>query len=170
MAVAFIHNRLRYGKTAEVALGVLCAVAVLAAMIVGLYAHFTSLRQYWRLGQGASFFNVLPTERAAGKADATSLVFTNETRVDVSKTYGFVDGNSPTGTIYCVAPVSSGLADVEQRTQFWAAGLDCCYPRSDFHCGQAGNPDAHGALVFNSYERAAPEWDLAVNGAQTAWG
>lgn len=167
---AFIHNQYQKGRSEEVVLGALCFTAVMAGLIVGAYAHFTSLREFWRLGQGASYFNVLPSELAAGKSDASSLVFTNTSRVDTTKTYGLVDGHSATGSVYCVAPVSAGDMAAETRVQYWAAGIDCCFPRSDFHCGQAQNEDAHGGIVLYAEERSSPLWQQAVNGAQKAYG
>lgn len=166
----FIWNKHKNGRNADVVLGVLCATAIIAALIVSTYAHSSWLYQYWQLGHGASYFNVIPSELAAGRSDASSIVFTNASRVDTAHTYGFVDANSATGDLYCVAPIATGDAVTDMRVQYWAAGIDCCFPRSNFHCGEAANVEAHGALVFSRKERNRPQWDLAIAGAQKAYG
>lgn len=168
LASVFTYQRYKAGRNAEVVLGVLCLVAIVLAVCVGVYARVTNINEYWRLGRGASYANVLPTELAGSKNDATTLEFTDSTRVDTVKTFGYLDGRSTSGTVYCVAPISSGDPS-ETRIQFWAAGTDCCYSRDDFHCGDATSTDSHGAVVWpKSYAHRAG-FVNAIEGAEKAY-
>lgn len=165
---AFTYSRYQQGRNGEVVLGLLCIVAIILGVAVGGYAHATILAEYWRLGRGASYANVLPTELAAGKNDATTLEFTEGTRVDTVKTYGFVDGRSNSGTIYCVAPISTG-DPAETRIQFWAAGTECCFPRENFDCGEVSDAEARGAVVWpKSYSEKAG-FQNAIQGAEKTY-
>eukprot|EP00927_Polykrikos_kofoidii_P078698 TRINITY_DN75510_c0_g1_i1.p1 TRINITY_DN75510_c0_g1~~TRINITY_DN75510_c0_g1_i1.p1 ORF type:complete len:362 (+),score=45.70 TRINITY_DN75510_c0_g1_i1:83-1087(+) len=169
LSAVFTYNRYYSGNAVEVVLGVLILVAVIAGVIIGGYANATAMKEYWRLGRGASYFNVFSDELAGGKSDATTLVFAPGSRVDSGRTYGFTDGHSREGTLYCVAPVSAGNS-AEMRVQFWAAGVDCCYPRSNFHCGQATNEEATGAVVLSPNVRSNPNFKKAIDGAEAAYG
>jgi len=70
--------------------------------------------------------DLLPSQSAAGASDATAIMFAEGTGVDISRAYGYVDGRSPEGEIYCVAPVSNKYTIAEPGVQFFAAGINCC--------------------------------------------
>jgi len=153
----------------EVVLGILSLTAIVISLGVGCLGAWGSLFKYHQLSQGASYFNVLSTEPAAGKVDATTLVFTNSTKVDLTRSFGWTDTSVPGRRTYCVAPVSAGKP-FETRIQYWAAGVDCCEARANFACGDATETTAHAALVW---EESAPELEgfrKAVSGASSLYG
>lgn len=164
----YTYWRYKAGKLWEAVLGLLCFLAILAGLVIGATANANALSEYWRLGNGASYFNVLPTEPAAAKNDATTLSFSVGTKADTAQTYGFVDGHSSQGTIYCVAPVTTGSAG--QRIQYWAAGTNCCFPRNSFSCGAVNDVEARGGIVLPKKERDNPFFKKAILGAQAAYG
>jgi len=165
---AFCYIRYRQRRNNEVILGLLCLTAVLAGICVGSYAVIKNLNEFYRLGRGASYYNVLTTETAASKIDATTLDFTSDTKVDTSRTYGYVDAHTGTAKMYCVAPVSSGNP-LETRVQFFAAGLNCCGSRTDFRCGAATNIKAHGAVVLPKDQQHLAGYKSAVLGASRTY-
>eukprot|EP00929_Paragymnodinium_shiwhaense_P100613 TRINITY_DN63080_c0_g1_i1.p1 TRINITY_DN63080_c0_g1~~TRINITY_DN63080_c0_g1_i1.p1 ORF type:complete len:337 (+),score=54.12 TRINITY_DN63080_c0_g1_i1:135-1145(+) len=171
VSAAFVRRQWRERHTPEVMLGMLVLVATLAATIIGTYANTTSLLEYYRITKGASYFNILPEDRAAGRSDATTLVFGSGVTIDDSQTYGFVDGHSSSRDTYCVAPVSMGNAG-DIRVQYWAAGKNCCEPRGDFHCGGDADDErtVTGAIVMPAAVRSNPLFDAAVKGAQATYG
>lgn len=171
LAGFFTYLRYRQGKNAELVLGLLCITAVIAALVVGVYAQSRSLNEYYWLGRGASYYNVLPSEDAATKLDATTLVFSNTAMVDTSRTYGFVDASAANGRTYCVAPVSDGTAPSTlstERVQYWVAGTDCCESRSNFQCS-GSEAGAHGALRLSPDLRRNIGFVDAVHGAERAY-
>lgn len=159
------YNRQRHP---EVVLALLCLTAATISLVVGSYAVTTSLMEYHRLSQGASYANVLPSEAGASKIDATTLSFTNETLVDTSRTFGFTDTRDKRAKTYCVAPISDGNL-YRRRFQFWAAGVNCCEARSNFNCFVSGSLGAHGALVMSKAAQRNQGFHLAVLGAQAAY-
>jgi len=154
----------------EVVLGILSLTAVVISLGVGCLGVYGCLFEFHTLSQGASYFNVLSSEPAAGKSDATALGFTNFTKVDLNRVFGWTDISQQGGSTYCVAPVSSGKP-FENRIQYWAAGVDCCEARANFACYDATIPGTHAALVFGK-DDAASSYGLrqAVAGAQALYG
>jgi hypothetical protein len=181
--IAFVCWHYKAGKNAEVLLGLLSIIAVIIGLVVGVYAVMTSLLEYHRLNGGASYFNVLPTEPAAAKSDATTILFTNFTSIQFNRTYGFVDALTtshrmgrpfasllnPGATTYCVAPIASGLRE-NSRVQYWAAGLNCCEQRSNFQCGDANFRGTHGAIVLPRSLQTLQGYEAAIHGAESAYG
>jgi hypothetical protein len=165
---AFIRWHYKRGNNAEVVLGLLCFAAIVTGLFVGLYAVFRYLEEYHRLSQGASYFNVFPTELAAGKSDATTISFTSDTAVDQNTTYGYYDVRSL--DTYCVAPVSDGIKFGDGIIQYWAAGVNCCDARGNFRCGAASDRQAHGAFVLPTEWKDHPGYSAAVKGAEAAYG
>lgn len=166
----WVSNRYRLNHTPEVMLGILVFKGILAATTVGGYANGSALLEYYRITKGASYFNVLPEDLAAGKSDATTLVFAPGARIDDAMTYGYVDGYSASRDVYCVAPVSLGDSAAGTRVQYWAAGMNCCEPRSHFNCGKASNDTVTGAIVLPESYRSNPLYAAAVQGAQATYG
>eukprot|EP00933_Yihiella_yeosuensis_P074609 TRINITY_DN8357_c0_g1_i1.p1 TRINITY_DN8357_c0_g1~~TRINITY_DN8357_c0_g1_i1.p1 ORF type:complete len:323 (+),score=44.99 TRINITY_DN8357_c0_g1_i1:111-1079(+) len=164
----WLWHHYKLGDTEEVALGALALVSIFIATCVGVYANLTMLQEYHRMSQGASYFNVLPSEAVAGKMDATTLGFTSATKVDIVRGYGYTDATSPTAPTYCVAPISTGEASFT-RIQYWAAGINCC-PANRFTCGQATNYKAHGGVVLSQDYQADDNFAKAVRAAQDAYG
>mmetsp|Transcript_72345 Transcript_72345/g.125432 ORF Transcript_72345/g.125432 Transcript_72345/m.125432 type:complete len:349 (+) Transcript_72345:137-1183(+) len=168
VCIAYGYKRYKQRRLPEVGVAGLCAISCLAAFIIGMiiYVHF--LKKYCGMKGGASYFNVLPSESPMAHADMTSMVFATGTSADSSRTYGYVDGNSATGTIYCVAPMSNEYTAQEAGVSYFAAGTNCCNARSNFQCGEAGS-NARGALMLAQEDDAPEGFKKAVEGAQYAY-
>lgn len=164
VAVIFTMRSYRLRKQADAMLGVLVLIACFAAFIVGLITYLSFLKEYGRMGRGASYSNVLPSEAAQGKNDATSIMFTSDSAVDTSRSYGFVNGRTSNGGMFCVAPVANQYTSSEHIVQYWASGTDCCGSRGSFSCGPG--PNAHGATVWGRESTASQQWKDAVSGAE----
>jgi len=165
----FLRFHYTRGNNPEVVLGILVLTAIVISLSVGVYSVAKSLVEYHRLSQGASYFNVLPSESAAGKIDATTLAFTNTSLVDGSRAFGFTDAHATTPVMYCVAPISDGYL-FQQRVQYWAAGLDCCEARGNFACYSKDAGDAHGGLVLEEETQNLAGFRSAILGAQGEYG
>jgi len=142
---------------------VLILLAGFAAFVVSMVTYLHFLKPYYVLGGGATYLDLLPSQSALGAADATAIVFAQGTSVDTSRTFGFVNGRNPDGTMYCVAPVSNAYTLAEPGVQFFAAGINCCGKRSGFGCGKGGT--GRGAMILASEETADPGFVKAVEGA-----
>jgi len=168
----YIGTKYSLGDSDEVVLGFLLMMAVIIGTGVGLFGNFTSLQELHRINQGASFFNVLPSEPAASKLDASSIVFVNGTRVNTGEFFGFTDASSALAPVYCVAPITSGEVGFK-RIEYWAAGINCCGPNKPFTCGKVQSQNAQGGLLL------APElqegeggkfFERAIHGALDKYG
>lgn len=148
---------------------VIVALWLFAALIlgswVGLFAFDCCIGEYWMTQKLEARMNVLPAEPAAAYANAGSIIFADEARVDPGKSVGYKDGS-----VFCVAPVAS---DAPMDTvQFWAVGLDCCGARGTFVCDDAWNPKAHaGVVIRNStfYEELRNGYLKAVKLAEVTY-
>merc|ERR1719401_1948671 len=140
----------------------LCLVALVAATFLGVFTYLEFLGKYWNARGSHSYANVLPSEDAAGYADAGKLVFADEARLDVSRALGYKDVN-----VYCVAPVldDSPLTEV----QFWAVGVDCCDRRGSFDCDDAWDSDARSGVVVSPLRHWHAQYALAVQQAEHAF-
>lgn len=147
---------------------VLVFIAGFAAFIMSLITYIHFLQPYYELGGGATYLDLLPSQSALGASDATAIVFAQGTSVDSSRTFGFVDGRNPEGTMYCVAPVSNAFTLREPGVQFFAAGVNCCGKRSGFGCGKGGT--GRGAMILAREESADPGFKKAVEGAAAEYG
>mmetsp|Transcript_44212 Transcript_44212/g.127753 ORF Transcript_44212/g.127753 Transcript_44212/m.127753 type:complete len:280 (-) Transcript_44212:84-923(-) len=136
-----------------------CSAAWCLATSLGLLSQELALSEYWRLRETNSYANVLPTERAAGFADAGKVSFADGATLDVSKAIGFKDAST-----YCVAPVVDTLQGA--FVQFWAVGVDCCPERGGFTCDDAWNPLARSGVVVQD---ASGEYAAAIKMAEAAY-
>lgn len=147
-------------------LGVLCIGAIIAGGCVGFTCYELQFSHFWFLNDGHVYTNVLPSDPAAGYVDAGKLLFTEDSRVDTSKSLGYQDGDT-----YCVAPIldDSDTGDVE----FWAAGVNCCASRGNFICDDAFEPNARGGAVIRSVSALSNDvrdkYALAVKQAEAAF-
>jgi hypothetical protein len=165
----FIRWHYKAANNADCVLGILCLTAVVIALIVGVWAEVNALQEYGRLDRGGSYFNVLPSELAYGKDDATTLVFTNQTQVDLSRTYGYIYATSSSSHTYCVAPVGMSSSGTEKRVQYFAVGKDCCGFDTDFRCISA-NDNAHAGIVLPQTVRNSAGYLAAIRGAEAFYG
>merc|ERR1719265_1338603 len=96
---------------------------------------------YYNYDEKRMYANILPSEPGAAKMDAGIVVFSVDTRLDVSRSVGFKEGS-----FYCVAPIMD--EDMDTRVEYWAAGVDCCGYRGDFHCDDALDLRTKSAAVI----------------------
>ncbi|CAK0788249.1 unnamed protein product, partial [Prorocentrum cordatum] len=169
LSVAFINWHYKLGNNAEVVLGLLCITAVLIGLVVGVYAAVKTLSEYRRLSMGASYFNVLASEPAAGRVDGATFMFVNGTAVDQSRAFGYTDIYSSSATMYCVAPVVSQDGGKLSTISFWVAGTDCCEARGNFYCGEATIAGASGALMQPQAMQNSEGFRHAITGANSAY-
>lgn len=148
-------------------LSVLCLLALGLATTVGVLAYDGWLAYYWSCGHSRAYANVLPSEAAAGYADAGQLIFADEARVDASRGLGYKDG-----AVFCVAPIRDeawGMGPV----QFWAVGMNCCDARGGFLCDDAWDPKARAGVVVSQGEALGrdwrPEYLFAIEQAEAAF-
>lgn len=126
-------------------LGVLVLVATLSGSVLGLWLYHSQLAPYWAVRLGRVYTNLLPDEPAEAHADVGIINFAEGARVDTAQSASFTAGYK-----YCVAPVvGATLIDPDlQAVQYWAAGMDCCTPRSGFLCDEALEYSARSGVAI----------------------
>merc|ERR1740121_1704464 len=87
--------------------------------------------------------------------DAGSVLWSNTTALDISKSMGFKNLNT-----YCVAPITVP-GSAPKTYDFWAIGVNCCSGQeADFNCLDAKNKFARGGVrLLRASER--PYYRLA---------
>lgn len=157
-------------------LGLLGALATTCGAAVGYNIYDRISVLYWLSASRASYTDVVPSNLGASYADAASLTFSQDARVDLRRVLGFRnwDGDSST---YCVAPVLDRTLVAESgEVQYWAVGTDCCGPSWGFRCGAVLNPAARSGLVISrgaGSRRAAEKYhrfQLAAHQAGAMYG
>jgi len=143
-------------------IGLLCAVATIAASACGLYNYHENMFAYWSYLNNGVYTNLMPSEPAASHTDAGKIFFSDFARVDTTKAVGYKDG-----PVYCVAPV---LDDVPiAQVQYWAVGQDCCSQRADFNCDDSWSPKAHsGVVILESNEWLPSHRDVYLKSVKLA--
>jgi len=172
VCAAFLRFAYKNRNTDELALGFLTLASIILGTGLGIYLNVVMLEELHRLNQGASYFNVLPTEAAAGKRDATSVTFTNSSTADFSRYFGYVDASRETATVYCVAPITDGSSSFT-TVRYFAAGVNCCGAQEAFSCGRANGEQVHGAMRLSPELRTDHHLDMfdkAVNAAEAKYG
>lgn len=166
--LALRHHQ-KHRNSGEVIVAALCLVAILFGTGVGVFGDIKWLSEYHRLSQGASYFQVLPRESAAGKMDAATIQFTRNATVDIQHGFGFTDARDPIASIYCVAPVIN-RNDPQTRIEYWAAGVNCCNSRGNFQCGAVVDAMAHDAVVLPAEMQNDYNFQAAIKGSSNANG
>jgi len=144
--------------------------AFLAAMLLGDINYFKHMQPYYDIMNLNTYTSVDPSVlRGQMVMDAGRIIFTQKSRLDVSKSVGFKNQDT-----YCVAPITIGNSTTslqELRSyDFWAVGINCCSSEgADFHCGQFNNPNAHGGLRLMANDQRS-FFRLAVQQAEAAYG
>jgi len=126
-------------------LAIAMSIATASALVFGLYNFDKNevLATYYDYAR--EYTNVVPSEPAGGTSDAGVIDFTVEATVDITRSVGFTHK----GIVYCIAPVFDRTSSAE--VQYWATGIDCCRPMSDYWCDAAKDPLVHGgAVVFDN--------------------
>jgi hypothetical protein len=142
LAMAIVNRARQDGRAY---MFILCAIALLAGSMNGVYIYSRYFREYYMYRDHRQYSNVWPSESAAAHRDASALVFAEGTRVDVRLTSNYGMGLH----IYCVAPVTMRSDAAMPDVQYWAAGIDCCSDEN-FDCGDAGRPDARAGVVIRN--------------------
>eukprot|EP00746_Dinoflagellata_sp_MGD_P013127 gnl/MRDRNA2_/MRDRNA2_128231_c0_seq1.p1 gnl/MRDRNA2_/MRDRNA2_128231_c0~~gnl/MRDRNA2_/MRDRNA2_128231_c0_seq1.p1 ORF type:complete len:344 (+),score=38.38 gnl/MRDRNA2_/MRDRNA2_128231_c0_seq1:112-1143(+) len=144
-------------------LGVLCLLSILNGCLAGLYNYWTHMYPYWSYNEAETYTNVLPTEPADARQDAGKIFFSKTARVDTSRAVGY-----KLGTTYCVAPILDDTQAGRATVQYWAAGMDCCPSRGDFHCDDTWNPKSHSGMVL--LDVGSGDQSVSTRGRQSAKG
>merc|ERR1719473_98492 len=142
---AVLDSRNRMGGGWYFSLALLCFFACLTATVSGIYNYQQHFYPFWAYDENRAYSNVLPSEPAAAHGDAGKIIFANNARVDTTRAVGY-----KSGTVYCVAPIMDDTQT--SRVEYWAAGVDCCMQRADFHCDDAWNNAARSGVVVIDQE------------------
>jgi len=133
-------------------------------VVCGNYNFSHNMRPFYNVEDLNTYVGVDPsTARGPELMDAGRAMFTEESRLDLSKSMGFRSTET-----YCVAPVTMGESPLATY-DFWAVGVNCCSGNAgDFHCGQFNNPHAGAGLrLMNDEQRSF--YRLAVQQAEAAY-
>lgn len=113
-------------------------VAYCLGSLLGSANYSTYMHRYYDM-QNLNHYPNVNVSRMVGQQviDAGTIQFVNGTRVDRSKSMGFMNNK-----VYCVAPITFGNESLTSY-DFWAIGENCCSGnQADFHC--QGYNAAHG--------------------------
>lgn len=148
-----------------------CLLAWVVGFISADFNYHTYTKPYLDMTNLNTYPHVNPSVYYSQQfMDAAVLEFVPQSHIDVSKSYGFKNGN-----VYCVAPIvgpdaPSKEAGIGKKDyDFWAVGINCCSAhRANFHCGEYSNPKANKGLRlmrqdYKNYFR------LAVQGAAASY-
>lgn len=142
--------------------GLLCAVATVAACLCGLYQYHENMFAYFSYHDNGVYTNLAPSEPAAAHTDAGKIFFSDFARVDTTKAVGYKDG-----PVYCVAPIEDDVPIAQ--VQYWAVGRNCCGQRADFNCDDSWDPKAHsGVVVLESNEWLPSHRDMYLKSVKLA--
>lgn len=148
------------------ALGALICFGIIFGIVAGEYNYRAHTGPYFSYDESREYKNVLPSEPAAAHADAGKIEFAGVAQLDTTKSVGFKRGH-----MYCVAPIMDATAST--RVEFWAVGMDCCEPRNDFRCDDAGDAAVKGGVVVMDTSVLLPThlefYHMAVKEAEAAF-
>mmetsp|Transcript_62321 Transcript_62321/g.166628 ORF Transcript_62321/g.166628 Transcript_62321/m.166628 type:complete len:318 (-) Transcript_62321:54-1007(-) len=163
------RGRHRRGGVGASLISMFFLTTVLAAIIVGIVVgkqNSAMLQPYDVMSNMGIYFDVNPgaPEEHFQVEDAGRVFFVPGTHLDVSKSEGF-----KSGSVYCVAPVTSTALKPGDTVDFWAVGVDCCSGTApDFTCGDYANPKVYaGMQLMDNGQR--PYFRLAVQQAEAAY-
>jgi hypothetical protein len=148
-----------------------CTLAWVLGFLGGDYNFEKHFKPYFDIKNLNTYPHVNPSVYYAQQyMDAAVIEFVPGSHLDVSKSYGFKNGN-----VYCVAPIVGPEAPKDNFTgigkddyDFWAVGMNCCSGhRPDYHCGDYSNPRARNGLRLMPAEEHQ-YFKLAVQAAQAA--
>lgn len=140
LALAF-HFLAQQGQI-TVALSTGCFIAVVLGTVLGMYTYDTAAIFPMFYSHARKYMNVVSSEPSAAVADAGKITFNEETKVDVTKSVGYIAEN---GMIFCAAPIMD--PSKQPRIEYWAVGIDCCAESGSFTCDASGDPKAQGGVV-----------------------
>jgi len=137
-------------------MGPLCSQGSLAGTVLGFFIYFQHLAYYFAYQDLRVYSNVAGSQRNGAYRDASMLLFTEDTRVDPLRTVGF--SSRWTGETYCVAPIVDPSMGSDATIQYYAVGMNCCQPRSEYECDGAQDPTVRSGLVILEPEDVARPW------------
>lgn len=126
----------------EPKLGLFVMLAIFECYCTTMPVHAFYFSPYWKYVQSHTYTNVIPSEPAAGFADAGRLTFIDGAHIDSSRVLGYNDGAT-----YCVAPIMD--ENLTAVVQFWAVGMNCCARRANFFCDDAWDEWARSGVVIH---------------------
>lgn len=122
-------------------------MATLSGAIIGLGNYEHNVGPSLEFSDKQWYHNVLPTEPAAGVADAIALTFAAGTHVSTFQSAGYKAMENG-GTVYCAAPIFNDQNAESGKSDYWAVGVDCCNAKSVFWCDGVADPEAKDAIVL----------------------
>lgn len=139
-------------------------IALVSGYILGGSTFSTNMRPYYDMMSLNSYSDIYP-DRMRGQQlmDAGRITFTSGTKLDLSRSMGFRNGQT-----FCVAPIVHGPG-APTTYDFWAVGVNCCSGnQADFHCGNYDDPRANGGLRLMA-DGDRPLYRLAVQQAEATY-
>lgn len=127
-------------------LGILLGLATCTGFVSGLLAYYKDLVYYNYYKAAVVHANVAANEDVLRFAESGLITFTDDSRVDVSRSVGYQSAKK--NAKLCVAPVVDSIMAATDPVTFFAIGTDCCDFRAGFRCGDASDPTAHGAALL----------------------
>lgn len=126
-------------------IGVLCSLATLFGLCVGLSVYYSTMIYYYSYFDMGKYTNVAASQSPAEFLDAGMLLFTSDTRLDLTRAVGYRSVKE--GRTMCVAPVVDN-ADPQAPVNFFAVGINCCEERQSFNCDSAQDSQARSGLLM----------------------
>lgn len=125
-----------------------CLFATISGTFTGIYAYEVYTGPFYAVVLGHEYGDVIASSPGAAYQDGGRFHFARTSSVDYNRVIGFKNRDS-----YCVAPVVDNGASQTRKVTFWAVGVNCCSPRGDFTCGDAGNDNG----LIRGAARAPPD-------------
>lgn len=127
-------------------LGLLCSVGTWSGQVVGQYIYYNNMIFYFSYHGMRKYTNVRASQNSLQFSDAGMIMWTSDTRVDVSRAVGYSDAAS--ATTVCVAPIVDSSMGQTEGVSFWAVGHNCCESRAHFECDGVGDGAARSGLML----------------------
>jgi hypothetical protein len=163
LAVLLLALGIGRKRPSQATLGFLCLAAVTMGIPLGLYVYGAYMLDYWRLGSGATYEEVTPSEPAMLHGDASMIDFSKGAFVDGVRSVG----SMKSGTVYCVAPITT--ASQTAVSQNWAVGKNCCDQRGKFACGSVSDDTARSGIVVPKSHSDWEHYRTAVRMAEASY-
>lgn len=145
-------------------IGALNLVGTFVALVIGFFLYFRFLCYYWKYSEMRTYTNVAAAQDGSAFKDGNMILFTMDTRLDSQRSVGYK--SRWTGQTYCAAPIVDSTMSNGADISYWAIGTDCCTPRAEFHCDDAGDFTTRSALiVLEPHDVVRPIMRWAVRGA-----
>lgn len=145
-------------------IGALNIMGTMVALVIGFFLYFRFLCYYWKYNEMRTYTNVAAAQDGSAFKDGNMILFTQDTQLDAQRSVGYK--SRWTGHTYCAAPIVDSTMSNGADISYWAIGVDCCTPRAEFHCDDAGDFSTRSALIVLEPEDVVrPFMRWAVRGA-----